>query len=182
MKRFSKHELFRLRNSIDINTLISETIQIPSKIREGYLRFLCPICSHFDTATKRETNLARCFRCERNFNTIEIVMAAKRLNFIESVKYLQGLLAGKNCNEMTGNNHPHSAQEPNQAAIAAITENIGVGSVKKTNEYSDNDPAGINQQKTTIEELNVRINQLSKQLDQLKSFVTHQLAARSKSR
>ena len=107
-------------------------------------------------------------------------MAAKRLNFIESVKYLQGLLPENNCKEMTGINRPHSAQERNQAAIAAITENIGVGSVKKTNENSDNDLAGINQQKTTIEELNVRINKLSKQLDQLKSFVTHHLAAKAK--
>jgi len=170
MKRFSKHELFRLRNSIDIKILITETLQIPSKTAETYLRFLCPICSHFDTATKRETNLARCFRCERNFNTIEIVMATKRLNFIESVKYLQGLLAEQKCQQMPGNNRPHSAQERNQAAIAAISKNIGVGSVKKTNENSD------------IEELNVRLNQLSKQLDQLKSFVTHQPAARSKNR
>ena len=180
MKRFSKHELFRLRNSIDITMLISETLQIPSKTHAAYLRFLCPICLNFDTATKHETNLARCFRCERNFNTIEIVMAAKRLNFIESVKYLQGLLPENHRKEMPGINHPPSAQERNQAAIAAITENIGVGSVKKTNENSDNDLAGINQQKTTIEELNVRINQLSKQLDQLKSFVTHQLAAKAK--
>ena len=180
MKRFSKHELFRLRNSIDITMLITETLRIPSKIREGYLRFLCPICSHSDTATKRKTNLARCFRCGKNFNTIEIVMATKRLNFIQSVKYLQGLLAEKNCKQMPGNDRPQSVQEQNQTAIAAITKNIGVGSVKKTNENSDNDLAGINQQKTTIEELNVRINQLSKQLDQLKAFVTHQLAARAK--
>lgn len=107
-------------------------------------------------------------------------MAAKRLNFIESVKYLQGLLPGNNCEKMTRINRPHSAQERNQAAIAAITENIGVASVKKTNKNSDNDLAGITQQETTIEELNVRINQLSKQLDQLKSFVTHQLAAKTK--
>ena len=180
MKRFSKHELFRLRNSIDITMLITESLQIPSKTAETYLRFLCPICSHFDTATKRETNLARCFRCERNFNTIEIVMAANRLNFPESVKYLQSLLPEKNCKEMTGNNHSYSAQQRNQADIAAITENIGVGSVKKTNGNSANDLPGTNHHRTTIEELNVRINQLSKQLEQLKSFAIHQLAAKSK--
>jgi hypothetical protein len=180
MKRFSKHELFRLRNSIDINMLISETLQIPSKTCEAYLRFLCPICSYFDTATKSETNLARCFRCERNFNTIEIVMAAKRLNFIESVRYLQNLLPENYRKEMTGHNHPPSAQARTEAAIDAITKNIGAGSIKKPSGNSDNDLAEINQQKNTIEELNVRINQLSKQLDQLKSFVTHQLAAKSK--
>jgi len=158
--------------------LISDTLQIPSKTCEAYLRFLCPICSYFDTATKRDTNLARCFRCERNFNTIEIVMATKRLNFIESVKYLQCLLAENNCKQMTANSHPHPAQEQNQTAIAAITENIGVGGIKKINQKSVNHLAEINQHKTTIEELNVRINQLSKQLDQLKTFITHQLAAK----
>lgn len=180
MRRLSKHELFRLRNSIDIKMLISDTLQIPSKTCEGYLRFLCPICFYHDTATKRETNLARCFRCERNFNTIEIVMAAKHLNFIESVRYLQSLLPENHRKEMTGNNHPLSAQARTEAAIDGITKNIGTGSIKKPNVNSDNYLAGTNQQKKTIEELNVRINQLSKQLDQLKSFVTHQLAAKSK--
>ena len=182
MRRFSKHELFRLRNSVDIKTLISATLQIPSKTCDAYLRFLCPICLYYDTATKRETNLARCFRCERNFNTIEIVMAAKRLNFVESVRYLQSLLPENNRKEVTGNNHPPSTQARTEAVIDAITMNIGTGGARKPNGNSESDLVGTNQQNTTIEELNIRINQLSKQLDQLKSFVTHQLAATSKNR
>ncbi len=181
MRRLSKHELFRLRNSIDIKTLISETLQIPSKTREGYLRFLCPICLHFDTATKRETNLARCFRCERNFNTIEIVMAAKSLNFIESVRYLQSLLAEDNHSEMTGNKGHVSAQARDQAtAVGAIIKNIGMGNNTNLQENSDNDSDKTSREDTTIEELNSRINRLSQQLDQLKSFVTYQLVAKSK--
>jgi hypothetical protein len=179
MRRFSKHELFRLRNSIDINTLISETLKIPSKTSQAYLRFLCPICLYYDTATKRETNLARCFRCERNFNTIEIVMAARHLNFTESVRYLQSLLPENHRKEVTRHNHPPSPQAQTEAVIDTITENIGVGRAKKTDKNSENDLVGINQQKTATDELNVRVNQLSKQLRQLKSFVVHQFVGRS---
>ena len=181
MKRFSKHELFKLRNGIDINVLISKTLNIPSKTCQGHLRFLCPVCLHFDTATKRETNLARCFRCERNFNTIEMVMETKSLDFIKSARFLQSLLPENNCNEMTGNKHPASAQTRKQAvAIDAIIENIGMGSTKKLNENSDNDLPEINQQETTIEELNDKINRLSKQLDRLKFFDTYQFVEISK--
>ena len=107
-------------------------------------------------------------------------MAAKSLEFIESAQYLQSLLDRDNRNEMIAKNPPPSAQARNQAAIDAITKNIGAGSIKQPNVNSDNVWAGINQQKTTIEELNVRVNQLSKQLDQLKSFITHQFAAKYK--
>ena len=69
-KRFSSQELYELRNHIPVDALIRE-LGIPSKIRDGYFRFLCPLCNEFQTAVKPETNLARCFRCEKNFNTID---------------------------------------------------------------------------------------------------------------
>ena len=109
-------------------------------------------------------------------------MAAKSLNFIESVHYLQRLLPENNRKKTTGTNQPPSAQVRTQTAIEAITKNIGSASINKPNKNPDSGLAGINQQKNTIEEMSVRINQLSKQLDQLKSFVSHQLAAKSKNR
>jgi len=180
MKRFTKHELFKLRNSIDINMLINKILKIPSKISQGHLRFLCPICSQFNTATKRQTNLARCFGCERNFNTIEMVMETKNLDFIKSAQFLQGLLAENNCKEMTGIKHSTSAQirkEP--VAIAALIKNMSIGKTKKLNENSNHDLARINQQ-DTMGELTDKINRLSKQLDQLKSFVIDQFIEKSK--
>ena len=47
--------------------LIRDHLQIPFKIRDGYFRFLCPLCNEFQTAVNPATNLARCFRCEKNF-------------------------------------------------------------------------------------------------------------------
>lgn len=91
-ERFSPEMLRRLRNDIPIARLIGDVLGIPSKISEGYFRFLCPLCSDFNTATNPKTNLARCFRCERNFNPIDIVMLEKRMNFVDAVGYLRGIV------------------------------------------------------------------------------------------
>lgn len=94
-RRFTGNELFKLRNLIPIDLLIKEQLNIPSKISEGYFRFLCPVCNEFQTATNPKTNLARCFRCEKNYNPIDLVMLVKGVGFIESVNYLKKLLPEK---------------------------------------------------------------------------------------
>ncbi len=91
-KRFSSQELFELRNAIPVDMLIKDRLQIPSKISEGVFRFLCPICNAFQTSVNPATNLARCFRCERNFNTIDMVMSVRRLGFKESVLFLKQMM------------------------------------------------------------------------------------------
>lgn len=88
-RRFSPQELFALRNFIPIDTLIEKKLMIPSKFSEGFFRFRCPLCSEFQTATNPKTNLARCFRCERNFNAIDLVMTWEKMDFVQSVKYLK---------------------------------------------------------------------------------------------
>lgn len=88
-RHFSSRELFVLRNHIPIDTLIEKYLKIPSKFSEGFFRFLCPVCNEFQTATNPRTNLARCFHCERNFNTIDMVMVCRGVNFVECVKYLE---------------------------------------------------------------------------------------------
>lgn len=88
-RRFSKQELFSLRNHIKINNLISDILVMPSKFNDGNLRFCCPLCSEFVTATSSKTNLGRCFRCNKNFNTIDLVMLDKKMNFVDAVKFLQ---------------------------------------------------------------------------------------------
>ena len=91
-KRFSSRELFEVRNFVPVDILIRDELEIPSKISEGFFRFLCPICNEFQTATKATTNLARCFLCERNLNTIDLVMIVQRKEFRESVMFLKKLL------------------------------------------------------------------------------------------
>jgi DNA primase len=91
-KRYSKEFLTMLRNEIPIAILISDLLKLPNKVSEGYFRFLCPICSEFNTATNQKTNLARCFRCEKNFNPIDMVMEVKRVGFIDAVQYLNEIV------------------------------------------------------------------------------------------
>ncbi len=86
-----REKLRRLRNQVLIDRVI-EKLDLPSKLSEGYLRFLCPLCREFNTATNPDTNLARCFRCKRNFNPIDMIMALEKKTFLEAVTRLETLL------------------------------------------------------------------------------------------
>ena len=91
-QKYSKEKLRLIRNEIDINNLITDQLNLPNKRAEGYFRFLCPVCSEFNTATNPKTNLARCFRCQRNFNPIDLVMVVDDCCFLEAVDYLSKFL------------------------------------------------------------------------------------------
>jgi DNA primase len=85
--------LRRLRNQIPITLVIAEFLKLPTKVSEGYFRFLCPLCTEFITATNPKTNLARCFLCKKNFNPIDMVMVAKQVSFSKAVDYLKNIKA-----------------------------------------------------------------------------------------
>jgi len=87
MCTFSKQQLYQLRNQIPINWLIHDVLSLMS-IYNGVWRFQCPLCLEFNTATKEKTNLARCFSCQRNFNTIDLVIYVKKVSFKQSVEFL----------------------------------------------------------------------------------------------
>jgi len=87
--RVSSEHLRRLRNEIKVAELITRHLDLPTKVREGYLRFLCPRCQEFNTAVNPRTNLGRCFRCEKNFNTIDFVVEVFGCPFLEAVRYLE---------------------------------------------------------------------------------------------
>ena len=88
-RRFSSQELYRLRNDIPVDIVIKNALDIPCRNTEGCFRFLCPKCNEFNTAVNPETNLARCFRCEKNFNTIDLVMLVTQLDFVKSIRFLK---------------------------------------------------------------------------------------------
>jgi hypothetical protein len=90
-KYFSRSQLFELRNNIGVDTLIKEVLHVPCKSRQGRFSFLCPLCKQFDTSVNYKTNLARCFACEKNFNTIDLVMAIMQSDFLDSVRFLRKL-------------------------------------------------------------------------------------------
>ena len=44
---------------------------------DGVIQFVCPECSESQTSVNPKTNLARCFRCERNWNPIDFTMEGR---------------------------------------------------------------------------------------------------------
>ena len=100
-ERFPSALLRALRNDIAIDDLIRMRCDLASKEREGFLRFLCPLCSEFHTATNPKTNLARCFRCQKNFNPIDLVMVLEPCRFVDAVKILAPLLKATQKREKT---------------------------------------------------------------------------------
>jgi hypothetical protein len=77
-RRFSDEEMYNVRNRIPIRHVIENLLAIPSETVHGVFRFRCPLCAGRHTAIKPETNLSRCFDCEKNFNTIDLCMLVRR--------------------------------------------------------------------------------------------------------
>lgn len=117
-RRFSSEELHSLRNNIPVDTVIKNALDIPCRISEEGFRFLCPLCNEFNTAVNPETNLARCFRCEKNFNTIDLVMMITHSDFVHSIRFLK---------EYQQKNNPNQIQpiKPNAKAHENGLEHIG---------------------------------------------------------
>jgi hypothetical protein len=90
-KYFSRELLYRIRNDIPWATLLAE-FQWPHKTRDGRLCLLCPRCGELLAVVNPRTNLARCFRCAVNFNTIDLTMSIKECDFVTAVHLLQPLL------------------------------------------------------------------------------------------
>lgn len=86
--RIPAERLRELRNDIGI-VLVIHALRLPTRMRGSWLRFLCPACGEFDTATNPKTNLGRCFRCKRNFNPIDLVMVERGVSFLDAVSYLE---------------------------------------------------------------------------------------------
>ena len=90
--RYTRQQPFSLRNHIPIDRVI-DALSIPSSNQAGKYRFSCPTCNEQNTGVNPKTNLARCFICEKNYNTIDLVMKVMNVGFLQSVAYLEKLKA-----------------------------------------------------------------------------------------
>lgn len=90
MRYIPAHHLRALRNRVAVVDVISQ-LGIPTRRSGARTAFRCPQCGGFPTATLPTTNLARCFRCQKSFNPIEIVMAERHVSFLDAVRYLEAI-------------------------------------------------------------------------------------------
>jgi DNA primase len=80
-----------IRNKIKIDQVIC-VLRLETRSCKKLVRFRCPLCHGFHTATNKKTNLARCFDCKRNYNPIDLVMTVSRYDFVDTVEFLKRLI------------------------------------------------------------------------------------------
>ena len=78
-----------LRNDIPIDEVIVDLLNLEVQTDRKTIRFRCPLCYNFHTAINQETNLARCFDCQKNFNPIDMVITVGNCDFVDAVKILK---------------------------------------------------------------------------------------------
>jgi len=87
-KHYNADFLTMLRNQIPIDMVIVDLLNLEVRNSQKMLRFRCPLCHGFHTATNHETNLARCFDCQKNFNPIDLIMTVGKCSFVDAVELL----------------------------------------------------------------------------------------------
>lgn len=88
--RVSPDTLKALRNELGLDSVIY-ALEIPWRRDDMKLRFICPQCHGLDTSVLSDANLGRCFSCQRNFNSIDLVMAKKAFPFRKAVDWLMAV-------------------------------------------------------------------------------------------
>lgn len=86
--------LCRIRNDLPVAVVIAALGRggPPSKVRDGRFVFLCTRCGEMLAYVNPRTNLAHCFACHANLNTIDLLLACG-LDFRSAVVVLERLLA-----------------------------------------------------------------------------------------
>lgn len=85
--------LRRLRNDLPMPVTIAALGRDgpPSKMSEGYFRFLCPHCGEMRATVNPKNNLAHCFCCKKNLNNIDLLMTLD-YTFRDAVALLERML------------------------------------------------------------------------------------------
>ena len=73
---FADDLLRRIRNDLPMPVTIALLGDDgpPSKMSEGYFRFLCPHCAEMRATVNPRNNLAHCFTCKKNLNNIDLLI------------------------------------------------------------------------------------------------------------
>ena len=90
MTRVTKEELAWLRNQVPVS-IVLERLGVAERRRSGRREFVCPSCGGFHLALHPRENLARCFRCVKNYNPIDLVMSTSGVGFLDAVDEIRRL-------------------------------------------------------------------------------------------
>jgi hypothetical protein len=91
--------LRRMRNEIDFKVLFQRQGWPWKRREDGVVQFVCPRCSERQTAINPKTNLARCFRCEINWNPIDFTIETAHMEFLQTYAYLLDFLPQEAANK-----------------------------------------------------------------------------------
>lgn len=91
MKLIPAEHLRTLRNDVPVRIVLGD-LRVPTKSRGRRLVFRCPLCGGSQAAINPQHNLLRCFRCAKDFNPIDLVMALRNCPFREAVTYIERFL------------------------------------------------------------------------------------------
>jgi DNA primase len=82
--------LRRIRNDLPMPVTIAALGREgpPSKMSEGYFRFLCPHCGEMRATVNPRNNLAHCFSCQKNLNNIDLLLTLD-YDFLAAVQLLE---------------------------------------------------------------------------------------------
>ncbi len=82
--------LRRLRNDLPMPVTIAALGREgpPSKMSEGYFRFICPRCGEMRATVNPRNNLAHCFSCQHNLNNIDLLLTLD-YDFLSAIALLQ---------------------------------------------------------------------------------------------
>ncbi len=130
MTSFTKQQLVQVRNEIDIDWLISDKLSLDRQFN-GMWRFRCPLCQQLNTATQKKTNLARCFSCQQNFNTIDLVIYTNKINFVPSVQFLLALLDKKTPQSGSDKKDNDDINASQQKELIAMNRKTGLKEIKR---------------------------------------------------
>lgn len=84
---FETQRLEYLRNRINVKNLASH-LGIQMKVKDNQCWFVCPQCLELKASFQKNQNLARCWKCNTRYNSIELVMAHFNINFRQAVMFL----------------------------------------------------------------------------------------------
>lgn len=167
-KNFSRSELYVLRNDIGIDALI-KALHVPCETRAGRFAFLCPLCRGYSTGVNHKTNLARCFDCQKNINTIDMVMIVRQSDFVSSVRFLKKLHGSRP--DSSGCNDPNDTKQRSSHDAKHIGQILNSLETPSHNCQGQSGDQDINarifklEQKTTA--LGLQVNELLKLMNRL---------------